>query len=92
LRKNKSAIKRTRQSEERRLRNSHVKSTMKTYIKRAVQVIEAKDKEHLDELLKRAVSYIDKAASKGVIHPNNASRKVARLSKRANVLSNKITA
>ena len=65
---------------------------MKTYIKRAVQVIEAKDKEHLDELLKRAVSYIDKAASKGVIHPNNASRKVARLSKRANVLSNKITA
>jgi small subunit ribosomal protein S20 len=92
LRKNKSAIKRTRQSEERRLRNSHVKSTMKTYIKRAVQVIEAKDKERLDELLKRAVSYIDKAASKGVIHPNNASRKVARLSKRANVLSNKITA
>ncbi|HNZ58209.1 MAG TPA: 30S ribosomal protein S20 [Syntrophorhabdaceae bacterium] len=92
MRKNKSAIKRTRQSEERRLRNSHVKSTMKTYIKRAVQVIEAKDKEHLDELLKRAVSYIDKAASKGVIHPNNASRKVARLSKRANVLSNKITA
>ncbi|HNQ63476.1 MAG TPA: 30S ribosomal protein S20 [Syntrophorhabdaceae bacterium] len=92
MRKNKSAIKRTRQSEERRLRNSHVKSTMKTYIKRAVQVIEAKDKERLDELLKRAVSYIDKAASKGVIHPNNASRKVARLSKRANVLSNKITA
>ena len=92
MRKNKSAIKRTRQSEERRLRNSHVKSTMKTYIKRAVQVIEAKDKEHVDELLKRAVSYIDKAASKGVIHPNNASRKVARLSKRANVLSNKITA
>ena len=92
MRKNKSAIKSTRQSEERRLRNSHVKSTMKTYIKRAVQVIEAKDKERLDELLKRAVSYIDKAASKGVIHPNNASRKVARLSKRANVLSNKITA
>ena len=92
MRKNKSAIKRTRQSEERRLRNSHVKSTMKTYIKRAVQVIEAKDKERLDELLKMAVSYIDKAASKGVIHPNNASRKVARLSKRANVLSNKITA
>jgi len=92
LRKNKSAIKRTRQSEERRLRNSHVKSTMKTYIKRVVQAIEGKDKEHLGELFKKAVSYIDKAASKGVIHPNNASRKVARLSKKVNVFSDKTTA
>ncbi|MEI6154535.1 MAG: 30S ribosomal protein S20 [Deltaproteobacteria bacterium] len=87
MRKNKSAIKRARQSEERRLRNSHVKSTMKTQIKRVVQAMASKDKEHLDILVKGAVSYINKAASKGVIHPNNASRKVSRLSKKVNIFS-----
>lgn len=87
MRKNKSAIKRARQSEERRLRNSHVKSTMKTQIKRVVQAMEGKDKEHLDKLVKGAVSYICKAASKGVIHPNNAARKVSRLSKKVNIFS-----
>jgi small subunit ribosomal protein S20 len=87
LRKNKSAIKRARQSEGRRLRNSHVKSTMKTQIKRVIQAMEGKDKENLDKLVESAVSYIDKAASKGVIHPNNAARKVSRLSKKVNVFS-----
>jgi len=87
LRKNKSAIKRARQSEGRRLRNSHVKSTMKTQIKRVIQAMEGKDKENLDKLVESAVSYIDKAASKGVIHPNNAARKVSRLSKKINVFS-----
>lgn len=87
MRKNKSAIKRARQSEGRRLRNSHVKSTMKTQIKRVIQAMEGKDKENLDKLVESAVSYIDKAASKGVIHPNNAARKVSRLSKKINVFS-----
>jgi small subunit ribosomal protein S20 len=44
--------------------------------------MEDKDKEHLNEVFKKAVSYINKAASKGVIHKNNAARKVSRLSKR----------
>jgi len=87
LRKNKSAIKRARQSEERRLRNSHVKSTMKTQVKKVIQAMEGKDKEHLNDLAKSALSYIDKAASKGVIHPNNAARKVSRLSKKLNAFS-----
>jgi small subunit ribosomal protein S20 len=82
LRKNKSAIKRARQSEDRRLRNSHVKSTMKTYIKRVASAMENKDKESLDAVLKKTVSYINRAASKGVIHKNNAARKVSRLSKK----------
>jgi len=86
LRKNKSAIKRTRQSEDRRLRNSHVKSTMKTHIKRVASALESKDKESLDAVLKNTVSYINKAASKGVIHKNNAARKVSRLSKKVNNL------
>ena len=82
MRKNKSAIKKARQGEDRRLRNSHVKSTMKTQMKKVVAALENKDKESLPETLKATVSYINKAASKGVIHKNNASRKVSRLSKK----------
>ena len=89
MRKNKSAVKRARQSEERRLKNSHVKSTMKTYIKKIVSVMETKDTEHVDEAFKKAVSVINSAASKGVIHPNNASRKVSRLSKKVYAFLNK---
>jgi len=84
LRKNKSAIKRTKQSEARRLRNSHVKTTMKTQIKKALSAAETTDKENLDVLFVKAVSQINKAVSKGVIHRNNASRKVSRLAKKVN--------
>ena len=89
MRKNKSAVKKARQSEEKRLRNSHVKSTMKTYIKKIVSVMENKDKEHVDAAFRTAVSFINRAASKGVIHPNNASRKVSRLSKKVHAFLNK---
>lgn len=82
MRKNKSAIKKAKQAEEKKLRNSHVNSTMKTHIKKTTLAIENKDKEHLNEIFKKAVSYINKAASKGVIHKNNAARKVSRLSKK----------
>jgi small subunit ribosomal protein S20 len=87
LRKNKSAIKKTRQSEEKRLRNSHVKSTMKTRVKKVVAAIESKAADQLGSLFKDAISYIDTAASKGVIHRNNASRKVSRLTKKVNSIS-----
>jgi len=81
LRKNKSAIKRAVQSEKRRLRNSHFKSTMKTKIKRAIGAIDRKD-EQSAALFKDAVSSIDRASSKGVVHRNNASRKISRLSRK----------
>ena len=84
MRKNKSAIKSTKPSEARRLRNSHVKTTMKTQIKKALSAADAKDKENLDVLFVKAISQINKAASKGVIHKNNASRKVSRLVKKVN--------
>jgi len=89
LRKNKGAVKKARQSEAKRLRNSHVKSTMKTYMKKIVTVMENKDKEHVDGAFKKAVSFINKAASKGVIHANNASRKVSRLSKKVHTFLSK---
>ncbi|HBA55096.1 MAG TPA: 30S ribosomal protein S20 [Syntrophorhabdus aromaticivorans] len=82
MRKNASAIKRARQAGERRLRNSHVKSTMKTHIKKVMVALENKDKESLDELFRKTVSSINRAGSKGVIHKNTASRRVSRLSKK----------
>lgn len=82
MRKNKSAIKKAKQSEERRIRNAHVKSTMKTQIKKAITAIGANDKDQVNELFKNAVASIDKTASKKVIHKNTAARKISRLSKK----------
>jgi len=81
--KNKSAIKKAKQSEEKRLRNAHVKSTMKTRVKKALTAIVADNKGELGELFVNAVASINKAASKNVIHRKNAARKVSRLSKKA---------
>jgi len=75
----KSAKKRLRQSEKRRLRNRHYKGQMRSSIKQARKAIEAGDWETAEEMLRRAYKAIDKAASKGVIHKNNAARKKARL-------------
>lgn len=83
MKKNKSAIKKANQSEGKRVRNAHVKSTMKTQIKKAIAAIETSDKDNAGGLLKNAISSINKAASKNVIHKNNAARKVSRLSKKA---------
>jgi small subunit ribosomal protein S20 len=82
LKKNKSAIKKARQGEKNRLRNAHVKSNMKTNIKKVLLAMQGKDKDGLQQTLKEAVTCIDKAASKGVIHKNNAARRVSRLSKK----------
>lgn len=86
MKKNKSAIKRALQSEKNRLRNAHVKSTMKTNIKKVLVALEAKEKDEVQATYKAAVRYIDKAASKGVIHKNSAARRVSRLSKKVNKL------
>ncbi|MBN2282051.1 MAG: 30S ribosomal protein S20 [Candidatus Marinimicrobia bacterium] len=74
--KNKSVQKRIRQAEKARLRNRHYKSLMKTNIKK---VKEAETKEAAMELMKKAISTIDKIAGKGIIHKKNAANKKARL-------------
>ncbi|MCX7856436.1 MAG: 30S ribosomal protein S20 [Deltaproteobacteria bacterium] len=87
MKKNKSAIKRARQAEARRIRNSSVKSMMKTYIKKALLAIEEKkDAQTIDNSIRKAISVINKAASKGVIHKRTASRKISRFTKRINKL------
>ena len=62
-------------------RNKAIRSKVKTAIKKVESAVAASDKQLAQANLKNAVVEITKAASKGVYHKNNASRKVARLSK-----------
>ena len=82
----KSAIKRIKQNAKRNARNRHVTSTLKTYIKRVREAVEAKNKEAAAAALKAAIPVIDASASKGVIHSSNASRNVSRLTILVNTL------
>ena len=81
-----SAEKRDRQSKKRRNRNVAVKSRTKTAIKKVLEAVESREKETSEKVLKSAVKIIKQAASKGVYHKNNASRKVSRLTRQVNAL------
>lgn len=74
----KSQIKRNRQNERRHERNKAVRSELKTRSKSALQAAEM-GAEDMAERLRLAVKRIDKAAAKGVIHPNQAARRKSRL-------------
>jgi small subunit ribosomal protein S20 len=84
--RHKSAMKRMRQEQRRHLRNVSVKSALKTYAKRVEALVGRQDTTNADSMLRRAVSALDKAAGKGVIHPNKAARKKAALSRKAHAL------
>ena len=77
----KSQIKRNRQNERRRLRNKAARSEIKTRIKSAVATAEA-GADNSADALRLAVKRLDMAASKGVIHKNQASNRKSRLMKR----------
>ena len=77
----KSQIKRNRQNERRRLRNKAVRSEVKTRTKRAVTAAE-QGADDATQALRLALKRIDKAASKGVIHKNQAARRKSRLMKK----------
>jgi small subunit ribosomal protein S20 len=79
----KSAEKRNRQSQKRRARNASVKTSVKSAIKKAREAIASKDPKKAKEALVLATRTIDKAASKGVLHAKNASRRISRLAKSA---------
>jgi small subunit ribosomal protein S20 len=82
----KSAKKRVITNEKRRQRNLAVKSRLRTYMGQALAAIEAKDKEKVKAVLSQALSEIDRAASKGVLHPNSAARKKSTLQRQAAAL------
>jgi small subunit ribosomal protein S20 len=84
--KNLSAIKRSRQAEKRRLRNKTVKTEIKTVAKKLEVAVAGNNKEETRKALLEAAQIISKAASKGVIHRNTASRKISRLARLANTL------
>ena len=77
----KSAIKRIRQNEKRRVRNRVYRGRARTYVKKARMAIESGDVEVARTATLQAVSELDKAAQKGVLHDNNASRRKGRLMK-----------
>ena len=77
----KSAEKRNRQNKIRNARNSHIRSTMRSFVKKLRTAIAEGDMETANAVLEKAIPYIDKAATKGVIHKATASRKIGRLAK-----------
>jgi small subunit ribosomal protein S20 len=84
--RHKSAMKRRRQDERRHLRNVSVKSALKTYAKHVESLVVRKDVTNAETTLRKALSALDKAAGKGVIHPNKAARKKAALSRKVHTL------
>jgi small subunit ribosomal protein S20 len=80
----KSAIKRIAISEENRARNRAVKSSVKTAVRRFAEEAEGNNEAATKQAMVEAVSTIDRAAAKGVIHKNAAARKKSAIMKAAN--------
>ena len=78
----KSASKRLRSDQQKRLHNRMAKSRLKTVEKRLDAAIATGDRGQAEQALRAAASLFDKAAKQGTIHPNKADRKKARLSAR----------
>jgi small subunit ribosomal protein S20 len=88
--KGKTDIRRFQKQEKRRQRNRSVRSAVKTFIGRARQSIvsaTSRDDESLQGSVLRAIKELDRAARKGILHPNNAARRKSRLMKRVNALA-----
>jgi small subunit ribosomal protein S20 len=81
-----SAIKRIRSSARKRQHNTLVRSTVRTSVKKAQRSIEEREAESA-EAVRQAISELDHAVSKGVLHKNNASRRKARLAKKLNQMT-----
>ena len=82
----KSQIKRIKTNEKARQRNKSVKSSVKTAIRKFREAAEAGEKDKAIELMRDASRKLDKAASKGVIHANQAANKKSAMAKRAHQL------
>lgn len=78
----KSAKKRVLVTEKKTAENKAVKSALKTQIKKFLAAVSAGDKALAEKLYPETVSAIDSAASKGILHKNNAANKKAKLAKK----------
>ncbi|MCW8195168.1 30S ribosomal protein S20 [Proteobacteria bacterium 005FR1] len=79
--------KRARQNDKARKHNASLRSMVRTYIKKVVSAIEAKDLEAAKAAYTRAVPVIDRIADKGIIHKNKAARHKSRLNDRIKKLA-----
>jgi small subunit ribosomal protein S20 len=79
-----SALKRARQSLRRRTVNRRTRSETKTLVLRASEIALGRDEGNGPEAVTAAISALDKAAEKGIIHPNNAARRKSRLMAKVN--------
>lgn len=77
----KSQIKRNRQNDKRRLRNRVYRGAARTAVKNARTAMAASDPQNTQKTLLEAISQLDRAAQKGVLHKNNAARRKSRLMK-----------
>jgi len=74
-----SAIKRMRQNPKRRLRNRYFTGRARTFVKKARETLDESNLDNARAAAKEAVRALDRAAEKGVLHKNNASRRKSRL-------------
>ena len=83
----KSALKRIRQSESRRKRNQHIRTQMRTMVKRCRDAFDSGDETRSTDAFKVAEREIRRAVSKGVIPKQRADRSISRLATRLNAVS-----
>jgi small subunit ribosomal protein S20 len=86
LANHKSALRRIRSNEKKRVRNRTVRSKARTEIKKARALIQEGDLEMARQAALEAIRTLDKAAVKGILHPNNAARRKGRLMKQLAML------
>jgi len=82
-----SALKRARQSEQRRVRNAAIRSGVRTAVKSARTALGREDVEQARATVSRTARLLDKAVTKGVLHRNAAARRKSRLSRLLNARS-----
>ncbi len=75
----KSALKKARGDEKRRIRNKGVRTRYRNLLKAVREAVDAKDVDQAEAALKAAAPYLQRAASKNVIHQNKAARTISRL-------------
>ena len=83
----KSQIKRNKQNEKRRLRNRVYRGSARIAVREARSAMESENAKETQAAVLQAISALDKAAEKGVIHKNNAARRKGRLMKRMAALN-----
>ncbi|MDA1035871.1 MAG: 30S ribosomal protein S20 [Chloroflexi bacterium] len=81
------AKKTARAQERKRIINRTIRSSTRTSVKKAVAAIESGDAEQAKVTVASAVSALDRAATKSIVHKNNASRRKSRLMKRLNTVA-----